>query len=93
MSATDRIACCVPFCRRTASRQKFPDADEIICGKHYRTTSGTLRRRMAKIRRTWKRDLLRDPRAERVKIQRLWSLDHRLWARIKKQAIELAVGL
>lgn len=36
---TDRIPCCVPFCRRTASRDRFPDCDEIICGKHWRMAS------------------------------------------------------
>lgn len=89
----DRIPCCVPFCRRTAARQHYPDAEEIICGKHFRTTSGTLRRRMTKIRRTWKRELARNYTFANTKIERLWALDHRLWARIKKQAIELAVGL
>ncbi|PZU95534.1 MAG: hypothetical protein DI527_00565 [Chelatococcus sp.] len=31
-----RIPCCIPFCRRTASKEKFPDCEEIICGKHWR---------------------------------------------------------
>jgi hypothetical protein len=40
MSATDRIPCCVPFCRRTGARIRFPDAEEIICGKHGNKAEG-----------------------------------------------------
>ena len=29
----ERIPCVVPFCRRTAARDKHPDASEIICWK------------------------------------------------------------
>lgn len=90
---SERIPCCVPFCRRTASRTRFPEAEEIICGKHFRSTSRTLRRRMSKVRRTWKRELARNNTFANKAIERLWALDHRLWARIKVQAIELAVGL
>jgi hypothetical protein len=90
---SERIACCVPFCRRTAARLRYPDAEEIICGKHFRTTSGTLRRRMTKIRRAWKRELARNDTFANKTIERLWALDNELWRRIKRQAIELAVGL
>lgn len=52
MTAPDRIACCIPFCGRTAARSgKFGDCEEIICGKHYRLASATLRRRLTKVRR------------------------------------------
>lgn len=88
MSA-DRIPCCVPFCRRTVARLRFPDAQEIICGKHYRLASGTLRRRLTKVRK-----LTRRVRSDNGgKLRQAWHLDNALWLRIKKQAIELAVGL
>lgn len=35
MAESKRIACCVPFCRRTASADRFPGADEWICEKHW----------------------------------------------------------
>lgn len=38
MTTNDRIPCCVPFCRRTASRAKMgPECTEIICGRHFMT--------------------------------------------------------
>lgn len=87
MTAPDRIPCCVPFCKRTASRAKFPEAAEIICGKHYRLASPVLRQRLSKLRR----------RAARYsdirKIKRAEILDAWLWERIKRQAIERAVGI
>lgn len=33
---TDRIPCCIPFCRRTAARDKHPNCTEIICGRCWR---------------------------------------------------------
>ena len=83
---SDRIPCCVPFCRRTASRAKIGDHTEIICGKHYRLASATLRRRLTKIRRRYRYIL---PPGE---LARLHELDLRLWDRIKAQAIERAAG-
>ncbi len=56
--APDRIACVVPFCRRTVARVRFPDAAEWICGQHWRLVPASLkqqrrivRRRMQKIHR------------------------------------------
>ena len=86
----DRIPCCVPYCRRTAARAKFPDAEEIICGKHYRLASATLRRRLSRLRR--QRSRYR-PGIDDDQLDRSYALDWRLWVRIKKQAIERAMGL
>lgn len=86
----DRIPCCVPFCRRTACRLKFADAQEIICGRHYRLASPVLRRRLSKLRR--RRDRYRDG-VDDAKIERSHALDWRLWDRIKAQAIERAAGI
>lgn len=34
--STDRIGCCVPFCRRTTKREGcFADAEEYVCGRHW----------------------------------------------------------
>lgn len=43
--AADRIPCINPRCRRTAAQDKFPDSDEIICGKCFATLPQSLRRR------------------------------------------------
>lgn len=44
VAAPDRIPCAVPFCRRTAAREKHPHATWIICGKHWRLASKRKRR-------------------------------------------------
>ena len=86
---SERIPCCVPFCNRTAARLRYPDAEEIICGKHYRLASAVLRRRLTKVRRLSRRIRAGDE----GKLRQSWHLDNELWRRIKRQAIELAVGL
>lgn len=84
----DRIPCCIPFCKRTGSRAKFPNCSEFMCGKHYQLGSRTLRRRRAKLRRRMLRT-----RGDTRDAQRLSALDWRLWDRIKAQAIERAAGI
>lgn len=76
----ERIPCVVPFCRRTASRDKHPDATEIICWKHYRLARKRLRRLMTLARRRWERDQSDKNGA------RCW----RLWSAIKAECIEAA---
>lgn len=50
-----RIPCSVPFCGRTASRERFPDASEIICGKHWRMADKKVRRFKTKADRAYER--------------------------------------
>lgn len=80
-----RIACCIPFCRRGTT--KFPGSAEIICGPHWRLAPKALRRRLSKVRRLAKRES--DP----VRLQRLETLDWRLWDRIKAASTEAAMGV
>lgn len=47
----DRIPCCIPFCRRTAARTKFPKSTEYICGIHWRAADSDKRREYRKIRK------------------------------------------
>jgi len=86
-AASDRIPCCVPFCRRTAARRDFPFAGEILCGKHYRLASKVLRRRRSRLKRIGKRALDASTWA------RIDRLDAILWRQIKSQAIERAFGV
>ncbi len=87
----DRIACCVPFRRRTAARKgKLADCEEIICGKHWRQTPQTLRRRLQKIRRLTKRAVMRGDLGSQNKA---WRLDWAVWEKIKAAAIETAAGV
>lgn len=50
MSA-DRIPCLNPRCRRTAPRARYPDCEEIICGKCYRTLPRDVRERLRTLER------------------------------------------
>jgi hypothetical protein len=97
--ASDRIPCCVPFCRRTADAEKFK-GEEIICGKHWRLASATQRRRQSRMARMYRRRFGRNgyweypagspDRLDAVKLARILE---KLWERCKRQAIERAAGL
>jgi hypothetical protein len=52
---TARIPCSVPFCRRTASRDRHPNCTEIICGKHWRLASKKARSFKVKAERAYER--------------------------------------
>ena len=105
MTRPDRIPCVVPFCRRTATRDREDTDDvEIICGKHYRLADAKLRwhktlalrranRAYEKCRSLKRTDPFTDLRIEEGKCRHLYWLHNRLWKRIKIQAIERAVGI
>lgn len=52
---SDRIRCIVPECRRTAPKTRYPDCDQIICGRCWRTTEPKLRARYKQIGARFKR--------------------------------------
>lgn len=79
---SERIACVVPFCRRTASRERFPDAAEIICRKHARAVS-------ERLRKAYRAQLKLETSGKSLsskQIARGW----RLWDRFKAAAISAA---
>lgn len=76
----DRIGCCVPFCRRTRANPGFT---EWICGKHWAVIPKVRRRVYGRLKGRWRR--FGDPKDR----SRSW----RIWDRLKRQAIELAVGI
>jgi hypothetical protein len=76
-----RIPCAVPFCRRTAPREKFPDASEIMCGRCWRRARRSRRLLFARLRRRW-----RDGRANARDMRVL----DRLWESIKAEVIARA---
>lgn len=91
-----RIACCVPFCRRTA-RDDGAEGHEIICGKHWRLADKELTQRYKKLSRQVSRDMEKDPHklswSERERIVNDYKRCDMLWRNIKTQAIERAAGL
>jgi hypothetical protein len=95
-----RLRCCVPYCRRSASRDKFPNVDEIICGKHWRLAPKAWRVRKRKIERYYRRHFgdqgywnFPPGSARRLKAVQAHRLDNLMWDRIKRHAIEVALGI
>ncbi|TIN80719.1 MAG: hypothetical protein E5Y09_02530 [Mesorhizobium sp.] len=95
---TDRVHCCVPFCRRTCKGD--PSRHEWVCGIHWRCVSTTLRRRKSRLFRRY-RHLFADQhfsvfpagsirRLHAVKLDRLCD---KAWERCKRAAIERAAGI
>ena len=92
----DRIKCVVPFCRRT----RKPDCTEMICGKHWRMVSRTLRDRKIRMNRRYRRRFGDNApwdypagsamRLESVKLARICG---KAWEACKRSAIEAAAGI
>lgn len=86
----NRIACLVPFCRRTrGDRRGDPvvPSMEWICGDHWRAVPKRLKRRRQMLGRMARRT------ADQIKLNRIWRADDAAWAQCKRAAIERAVGL
>jgi hypothetical protein len=76
----ERIACYIPFCRHT---RKNPGFSEWICGDHWRMVPKDRRRAYGRLKRVWRRF---HHEADGIRADRIWS-------RLKRQAIETAVGI
>lgn len=76
-----RIACCVPFCRRTTGRTEF---SEWLCGDHWRLIDKRRRQVYGRYMRQWRR-------YSHGKI--VPQAVDRIWNRLKREAIERAAGI
>jgi hypothetical protein len=96
---TDRLRCCVPFCRRTTK-----PGGEWICGVHWPMVSKRTKRRKVVHARFVRREVRRNPKVReywklppgskaRIKAVVMWRLSDAIWARCKREAIERAMGL
>lgn len=75
-----RIRCEVPFCRRTRGDRKgdiITETTEWVCGPHWTAVPKTMRRAYSRARRR-----NHNP-----------AVLSRLWTRVKREAIERAVGV
>lgn len=90
-----RVACCVPFCRRTAKRTH--DVQEVICGKHYRAVPKTWRRGYRRACREFDAAFAARPTLATVsqedRVARAYRRVAWMWGVIKKRAIEAAMGI
>jgi hypothetical protein len=80
MTTPGRLACVVPFCRRTTARADF---DEWICGDHWRLIDKVCRQVYGRHLRRWRRygAAAYGPAATRI------------WRRMVAQAVERAMGI
>ncbi len=83
-----RIACCVPFCGRTAPENGY--REEIICSPHWRLARAPLKRRLARVRRILRRAWARGDEGD---ARRALALNCAIWRKIKREVIEVAVGI
>ncbi|WP_262027630.1 hypothetical protein [Microvirga sp. Mcv34] len=74
---TERVRCCVPFCRRTIAAEKLKPWNEWICGKHWSAVPKIERREYSWTKR-------RIPNSDATSVQ---------WERLKAVAIEAAAGI
>lgn len=77
---TKRLACCVPFCKRTTARAEFL---EWICGDHWRLVPLAERKVYGRHVKQWRRYHHADDGA---------AAD-RIWERLKRIATEAALGI
>lgn len=83
MTKPGRIACEVPFCRRTADAAKIAPDDLIVCWKCWRLADARPRLLYRKADRKFKA----------TGEERYFRLRHRAWERCRKQAIERSGGI
>lgn len=98
-----RIACCIPFCSRTASEERFR-GEEIICGKCWKLVSAgikaersQLKRRARRVSRIlMRRDVLRrngiTTKAARLE-EMFFRAFGRNWERAKRSATDNKLGV
>lgn len=96
-----RIACCVPFCRRTLRNDR--GFAEWICGKHWAAVRKVTKRRRRIAERAAARASERfdklyqeqggfyEPQFQRIQVAN--RLAAALWERCKTEAIERAAGI
>lgn len=80
---TARIQCCVPFCPCTR-KNVSAEYCEWICGDHWRLVDKARRRVWERARKRWRRF------GPPVSAD---AISSRLWAALKRQAIERAAGI
>lgn len=97
---TDRITCCVPFCRRT--RRPFEDGfRDWICGGHWRAVPrATVKQPMFDLARKYRRKFgdrsywqMPPGSPERIEAVRIYGDWWDAWKLCKETAIERAMGL
>ena len=95
---TERLACCIPHCRRTFRNDKkltpWSKGSEVICGKHYRMAPPALIDRDRQLRRLCRKADKLAPTTANAKLnRRLVVWQWQCFARIKYAVTERAAGI
>jgi hypothetical protein len=93
-----RLACCIPFCRRTFRNDKastpWPKGSEVMCGKHYRLAPLELRQRDRKLKRLVRKiDRLMNGRKRFALRCRVIDWQWQCFNKIKQAVTERAGGI
>jgi hypothetical protein len=101
---SDRISCCVPYCRRTVAKGRIDPHHEWLCRNHWRLVPRVVKAKKRLADRIWDRANDRFlasytaqgctftiPQYQRAIAAQALARD--LWARCKREAIERAVGI
>lgn len=96
MTKPGRIPCINPTCKRTASVEKHPDSDEIICGKCFKALPAELRaehQRCWREMNKWRRRITRT--SDEIRLHRMAMVLYRAhehlmanWSKIREHVIE-----
>ena len=84
---SERIQCCIPFCRRTMKQDGR--TGEFMCGKHWRLAPLPMRQAFTR-KQKWFRG--ESYRRRHLPLHRCVSISE-MWRRIKRAAIERAAGI
>ncbi|RWF63913.1 MAG: hypothetical protein EOQ34_30070 [Mesorhizobium sp.] len=101
---SDRIACCVPFCRRSIAKDRNGGHTDWICGVHWPGVSRKLKAEYNLAKRRARRIIRRKPiyreywklppgSPGRCSAVAMWARLDSIWARCKRDAIERAAGI
>lgn len=94
----ERLACCIPFCRRTFRNDKkgtpWQAGMEVMCSKHYQTAPLDLRQRDRQLRRLLRKaERLLNGRKRHVLGRRIVTWQWECFAKIKLAVTERAAGI
>ncbi len=95
---TARLACCIPYCRRTFRQDKkltpWPKGQVIMCGKHWRTAPADLRARDRQLRRLLRKVERLLPSGKRRRMRWIVARWHdQNWHRARLAITERAAGI
>lgn len=97
---TDRLSCCVPFCRRT-TKENF---GEWVCGSHWRNVPSSIRDNFNAEKRRVRKIIARKPEyrewwkypggsSDRLAAVAMWRRYGNAWDACKAAAIEGEAGI